>query len=179
MLEPRHDAALEQYVKREWGMPSPATPYLASCPWVVRALVRLGFDHGLLLRLDLDFADLVALVVCQEHSCRFCYAAHRALLRFQGMSEARVQELEGRLSRSDVEPRLVAALVFARRMSRSAPLICAEDRDKLFAAGSTARKNCASSRRLWPIWRLPTVSRPFRPSGPTASRKCRTAGSCA
>jgi alkylhydroperoxidase family enzyme len=51
------------------------------------------------------------------------------------MSESRLEELEDRLSRLDVAPRERAALAFARRMSRSAPLIGAEDRLRLTEAG--------------------------------------------
>lgn len=135
LLPARRDAALERFVRRETGVPSPMTRYLAGCPWLVRALVRLSYDRGLLLHLDLELADLIALVVSQEHSCRFCYAASRAMLRLRGMSESRMEELEGRLSRLELEPRQRAALAFARRMARSAPLVGAEDRERLAAAG--------------------------------------------
>lgn len=135
VVAPRRDPGLERYVRRQTGMPSPATPYLAACPWLVRAMVGLSYDHGLLARMDSELADLIALVVSQEHSCRFCYAASRALLRVRGMSESRLEELEDRLSRLDVAPRERAALAFARRMSRSAPLVGAEDLERLAAAG--------------------------------------------
>lgn len=135
VIAPRRDPGLERYVRREMGMPSPATPYLSACPWLVRAMVRLTYDHGLLTSLDAELADLIALVVSQEHACRFCYAVSRAVLRVRGMSEARLEALEDRLSRLDVAPRERAVLAFARRMSRSAPLIGAEDRGRLAAAG--------------------------------------------
>lgn len=140
MLPPRRDAALETFVKRETGGASPATPYLAACPWVVRAMVRLSFDRGLLVRLELQLAELITLVVSQEHSCRFCYAVSRAMLRIHGMSEARVEALEGRLSRSDFTPRENAALAFARRMSRSAPVVGARDRQSLRDAGFSSEE---------------------------------------
>ena len=135
VLQPRRDAALEGFVKRETGMPSPMTPYLAGCPWLVRAMVRLSFDHGLLVRLSSELAELIALVVSQEHSCRFCYAVSRAMMRIHGMSESRVEELEGKLGGAGLEPRQSAALAFARRMARSAPLVGAEDRERLLATG--------------------------------------------
>ncbi len=140
LLPPRRDAALESFVKREMGVDSPATPYLAACPWLVRAMVRLSYDRGLLIRLERELADLIALVVSQEHSCRFCYAVSRAMLRIQGMSEARVEELEGRLARSELTARQNAALVFARRMSRSAPPVGAADRARLAEAGFGAEE---------------------------------------
>lgn len=140
-LRPRRDAALEEFVKRETGVSSPMTPYLAGCPWLVRALVRLSVDRGLLIRLSSGLAELIALAVSQEHSCRFCYAASRAMLRLNGMSESRVEELEGILSRGGMEPRQSAALAFARRMARSAPLVGAEDRERLLTIGFS-REEC-------------------------------------
>src|SRR5262249_36779212 len=59
----------------------------------------------------------------------------RAMLRIQGMSEARVQELETRLADGDVEPRLAVVTAFARHMARSAPLVGDEERDALKKAG--------------------------------------------
>jgi AhpD family alkylhydroperoxidase len=135
VLPPRRDRALESFVKRETGVASPTTPYLAACPWLVRAMVQLSFNHGLLVRLRLELAELISLVVSQEHSCRFCYAVSRAVLRIHGMSEARVEALEGRLSRSEFTASDNAALAFARRMSRSAPLVGSEDRRRLIEAG--------------------------------------------
>ena len=68
------------------------------CPWVARAAVI--FNQRLAVHLDPQLADTIALVVSHENSCRYCYATVRVLLRVQGMSEERVQELEGpRVSR--------------------------------------------------------------------------------
>ena len=73
---------------------SPAIRYFVDCPWLARALVDLHPELGLLMHLDHHVADLVSLVVSQENSCRFCYAAVRAMLCIQGMSEARIQRIE-------------------------------------------------------------------------------------
>jgi AhpD family alkylhydroperoxidase len=135
LLPARRDAELERFVRQQTGVASPLTRYLTACPWLVRGLARLSYERGLLVHLDLDLADLIALVVSQEHACRFCYAVSRALLRLRGMSESRVEALEGRLSRMELEPRQRAAVAFARRMSRSAPLVGEEDRRRLAAAG--------------------------------------------
>ena len=61
VVPPRRDPGLERFVRREMGMPSPATPYLAACPWLVRAMVRLTYDHGLLAHVDSALADLIAM----------------------------------------------------------------------------------------------------------------------
>lgn len=140
VLPARRDPDLESFVKRETGVASPATPYLAACPWLVRAMVRLSFDRRLLVRLELELAELIALVVSQDQSCRFCYAASRAMLRIHGMSEARVEALEAKLGGTELTARQNAALAFARRMSRSAPLVGERDRRQLAEAGFDAEE---------------------------------------
>jgi AhpD family alkylhydroperoxidase len=73
--------------------------YFASVPWLARAVIDLHPEYGLLMHLDQTVADLVVLVVSQENSCRFCYAAVRGLLWAQGMSWARIQRMEQDLTR--------------------------------------------------------------------------------
>ena len=112
LIEPRPDRALEAYARRKQGVPQPSIRYFVDCPWLARALVDLHPELGLLVHLDLHLADLVSLIVSQENSCRFCYAAVRAMLRIQGMSEARIQRIEADLTRADLAPRPAAAMVF-------------------------------------------------------------------
>ncbi len=100
LIEPHRDRALEAYARRKQGVPNPTIAYFASVPWLARALVDLHPEYGLLMRLDHAVADLVALVVSQENSCRFCYAAVRAMLWAQGMSRARIQRMEQDLARA-------------------------------------------------------------------------------
>jgi AhpD family alkylhydroperoxidase len=135
LIEPRPDRALESYARRKQGLANPAIPYFAPVPWLARALVDLHPEHGLLMHLDLAAADLIALVVSQENSCRFCYAAVRALLRVQGTSEARIQRVEQDLTRADLPPRTVAAIAFARSQSRSGPSGARDAREALRRAG--------------------------------------------
>ncbi|HKY92405.1 MAG TPA: carboxymuconolactone decarboxylase family protein [Nevskiaceae bacterium] len=121
LLQPTRDVALERDLKRIGrGSPSPAA-YFMSCPWLARSCVRLNWDHGLLLEVDFMLSDLMILVVSQENACRFCYAATRMQMRMMGMDEERVQELERQLSADGLDPKTVAAVRFARRLSRSNP----------------------------------------------------------
>jgi AhpD family alkylhydroperoxidase len=135
LLEARPDRALEAYARRKMGVPHPAIRYYVEVPWTARALIDLHPDYGLLVRLDLNLADLIQLVVSQENSCRYCYAAVRAMLRIQGMSEARIQRLEGDLTRADLAPRAAAAMAFARSQSRSGPVAAHGARQALLGAG--------------------------------------------
>ena len=98
LVDPHPDRALDSYARRKFGIPVPSIRYFASVPWLARALVDLHPEFGLLIHLDPNVADLLILIVSQENSCRFCYAAQRALLWGQGMSEARIQRVEQELS---------------------------------------------------------------------------------
>ena len=135
LVEPHPDRALESYARRRWGVPSPATRYFVPVPWMARALIDLHPELGLLMHLDQDVADLVVLVVSQENSCRFCYAAVRAMLWVQGMSTGRIQRMEQDLTRLDLPPRTVAAIAFGRSQSRSGPPAARAAREALHRAG--------------------------------------------
>jgi AhpD family alkylhydroperoxidase len=121
LIEPTRDRALESYARRRQGIPNPVIGYFAPVPWLAHALIDLHPEYGLLMHLDDTVADLVALVVSQENSCRFCYAAVRALLWAQGMSLARIQRIEQDLTRADLPRRTLAAIAFGRSQSRSGP----------------------------------------------------------
>jgi alkylhydroperoxidase family enzyme len=120
LVDPHPDRALDSYARRKTGIPVPSIRYFASVPWLARALVDLHPEYGLLIHLDQNVADLLILVVSQENSCRFCYAAQRALLWGQGMSEARIQRVEQELS-AGLAPRAAAAIAFGRAQSRIGP----------------------------------------------------------
>ena len=57
------------------------------------------------------------------------------MLWSQGMSLARIQRVEHDLTRSDLPPRTVAALAFARRQSRTGPAAAREARQAIQSAG--------------------------------------------
>jgi len=135
LIEPRPDRSLESYARQRFGMPFPSIRYFTSVPWLARALVDLHPEYGLLMHLQQSVSDLLTLIVSQENSCRFCYAAVRAILRVQGMSEARIQRVEQDLTRADLPPRTVAAIVFGRSQSRSGPPAAREAREALRGAG--------------------------------------------
>jgi alkylhydroperoxidase family enzyme len=134
-LEHHRDRALEAYAKRRQGVANPAIGYFAPIPWLAKGLIDLHPEYGLLLRVEHELLDLVQLVVCQENSCRFCYAAVRAMLWAQGMSRERIERMEGDLTRADLSPRTRAAMLFGRSQSRSGPAEAPAARDALLRAG--------------------------------------------
>lgn len=135
LLEPAPDRKAEAALRRETGAAPGWIRYFLGCPWLPKAAIRLGIDNKLLVDLDFPTVDLIALVVSQENSCRYCYAVTRMALRILGMSEERMQQLEQRLASGELEPKAAAAIRFARRMTRASPLVTPQDLESLRAAG--------------------------------------------
>lgn len=138
LLEPRRDRDLERLSRNRLGVVMPALPYLVSRPWVARSLVTWQPECGLVSHLDLAIGDLVALTVSQQNACRFCYATTRTMLRILGLSESRVREIERQIATEDLDPRTLAALRYARTLSRAAPMPGAAERDAVLGAGFSA-----------------------------------------
>jgi alkylhydroperoxidase family enzyme len=134
LLEPRRDAELERWVRRELGMVPGFVPYLAACPWLVRALLDTALSERL-LHLDLELGELAFLVVSQDNSCRYCYAETRAILRLLGVPLRRIERMEQDLFTSEIGPGGRRALDVARRLSRANPLPSAADLAALEGAG--------------------------------------------
>jgi alkylhydroperoxidase family enzyme len=133
LVEPERSRELERFVKQRAGFAPSAIGYFAACPWIGRATVEMLLAER--VHIDHDLADLVALVVSQESSCRFCYATARLLLRILGMPEARIRTLEQDLETAQLDERTRLALDFARRLSRSNPLPSRADKKPLLEAG--------------------------------------------
>ncbi|MFI4931861.1 MAG: hypothetical protein ACHP83_16580 [Burkholderiales bacterium] len=137
-MEARHDRELEAYARRRMGLPNAAVRYFAAAPWVVHATVDLHPEFGLLMHLDQRTADLIGVVVSQENACRFCFAAVRAVMWFQGMDRERILRVEQEISRPDLAPQVRAALDYARKQSRSGPAGARAAWTALRAAGVSA-----------------------------------------
>jgi alkylhydroperoxidase family enzyme len=121
MVPSRPDREIDAYARKRMGLPNPALRYFAPVPWLARAVVDLHGEFGLLMHLEQRVADLVGMVVSQENSCRYCFAAYRAMLWLQGMDRARIERLERELSSGELPPRVRAAIALGRGQSRSGP----------------------------------------------------------
>ncbi len=135
LLERRPDRDLEAYARRRQGMSNPTVAYFAPTPWVARAAIDLHPEYGMLMHLEQHVADLISLVVSQENSCRFCYAATRAMLWAQGMSRERIERMEQDLAQAALAPRELAAIAFARSQSRAGAPAAEASRAALREAG--------------------------------------------
>jgi AhpD family alkylhydroperoxidase len=135
VLEPRRDPALEAHVRGVLGTVPSAVPYFTAAPWVVRSMVSLGDIGAPLAHLEYVLADLIALVVSQDNSCRYCFAAQHVLMRVHGLPPARIRQIEQDFLEAEIDPRSKLALDFARRISRASPMVSAPDAAPLRAAG--------------------------------------------
>jgi AhpD family alkylhydroperoxidase len=135
VLEPRRDRDLEAYVRRELGTVPSAVAYFTPVPWVVRSMATFAPSGSPLLHIDSVLPDLVGLVVSQDNSCRYCFGVQRLMLRIHGISDARIRQLEHGFIEAEIDPKLRAALDFARRLSRASPVVSEVDTSALRAAG--------------------------------------------
>ena len=135
-LPPTRDPEFERELRAmNGGLLPPGTPYFLHCPWLARAALHFDWLKGRLAHLPLDFGEQIAVVVSQDNSCRYCFAAHRLLLRFAGVPEPRIRRLEQDLLTADLRPAERAGLEFARRVSRAGPVVGPEEVEALRQVG--------------------------------------------
>jgi uncharacterized peroxidase-related enzyme len=135
LLERRHDPDAERRFRRATGRPLGGGAHLLGVPWIEEALLAFSLDLETRVALDAELADLAGLVVSQDNSCRYCFAAMRAFLRILGMPAEKITRLERDLLTADFSPRDRTALRFARRLSRSDPICGADEMRALREAG--------------------------------------------
>lgn len=121
-------------VKRATGGIVPTWAHrLASAPWVVRAFART--NEAELAYMPPVLWGLIAFVVSQDNSCRYCYGATRAILKIVGYSDDVIDRLERDVSLAEISPANLAALRFARRLSQANPRPTPHDVAALVGAG--------------------------------------------
>jgi alkylhydroperoxidase family enzyme len=135
LLEPRRDPELEKRIRKQSGRVPGAVAYFSGCPWAPGEIAALSRSLLTQVHVDPDIADLAGLVVSQDNSCRFCFAAQRTLMQILGVPRARIARLEQDFLTAELEPRQRAALNFVRRVSRSNPLPSEADKKPLRDAG--------------------------------------------
>ena len=135
LMEPRACPELERRFTRETGRPADIMRFVDGCSWLSEAVIRLHAQLETCVHLDPNLVDEAGLVVSQENSCRFCFGAQRAFLRILGMKESRITRLEQDLLIGDFTPSERAALEFARRITRSDPLVREGDLEALRREG--------------------------------------------
>ena len=125
--------ALQTEVRKAVGAVPGWLARLAPSPWLVRALceiIKHPFAHA-----PREVCELVALVVSQENSCRYCYGVQRAVFKIFGYRDAYLDALERDAQVSELTPAARAALDFARRLTRANPRPSGADFEALVRAG--------------------------------------------
>jgi len=135
LLEPRRDPTLERRFRRATGRPIGPVIYYSGTSWLDDTTLLFNVDVSKQVAIDSELVGLIAMIVSQDNSCRFCFAETRALLRILGMPERRIAQLEHDLLSEEFDDRERAALEFSRRFSRSNPPPDKRDIDALRAAG--------------------------------------------
>ena len=135
VLERRPDPALTRYVRREAGMVPDCLDYYSACPWVAHHFIYWSPTGMPLLTIELSLVEMISLVVAQDNSCRFCYAASRTMLRALGYGDETRRLLEQDVATAAFAPVTRAAVDFARRLSRANPLPGPEALAPLRASG--------------------------------------------
>lgn len=106
-------------IRRTQGMVPGWLTRLAPCPWLVHAVSDL--TAAPIAHLPMPLWDLSALIVSRDNSCRFCYGAQRAFLEMMGYGDDDLDRLERDVHGAGLAPADVAALDFARQVSRANP----------------------------------------------------------
>ncbi len=167
LVEFRSDADVERRFRDATGRAAGPVLGFLDAPWLVDTLIVLSARLLTRVHLDRELTDLVGLVVSQDNSCRYCFAAQRAVLRILGYPEKRIVRLEQDLMIGDLGAPEKAALEYARKLSRSNPLPGPDDIARLRTSGFTdpAIRELVSLAALHTFFnRLATISA-LRPDG--------------
>ena len=135
LLEPVHNPAAERALRKALGVVPPGFTYFLDSAWGPAAAIAFDLGHLPLRHLSSKVAEMVALVVSQDNACRYCFNMTRGVLGILGFSDARIRRLEEDLRTAELDAAELAALQFARRVSRAAPPVGLSDVAPLRALG--------------------------------------------
>ena len=108
----------------------------APLPWLREACFAFRNCKPVAMPEHLFF--VVAMVVAQENSCRYCYGKNRAVLKILGRSEAFIDGVERDLRVAELDEREGALLAFCRNLARSRPRPARAEREPLIQLGYSA-----------------------------------------
>lgn len=112
-------AAVYEEIQQAFGMVPNLFKTYAHFP----PLLRANWDKTKALMLGgslpRPLKECIAVVVSQANSCRYCVAAHSAMLKQLGFTDERIQAIQGDLDAAGLSRRDAAILSFARRATLS------------------------------------------------------------
>jgi alkylhydroperoxidase family enzyme len=135
LLEPVQNREAWRFLRKELGIVPPAWRYFLDSSWLIRAAARFDLACVPMLHVPVNLSEMLALVVSQESSCRYCYTATRSVMKILGFPAARIRRLEEDFLSADLTPREKTALEFARCVARAAPLATCTEAQPLLDAG--------------------------------------------
>ncbi len=138
LLEPHPDPEMTRYIRGRIGQVPDYLDYFTPVPWVARLCLYFHLPSLGLVHIDARLGELISLVVSQDNSCRYCFAAGRAFLHILGLPAASIRAVEQDLLTAHLDRREQLALDFARRLSRMSPPPAPREMDALRAAGWSA-----------------------------------------
>lgn len=129
------DPALAREVRKQLGFLPDYFDYFTVCPWVARQFAYWDLTNTPILSLPPRLVEMIDLVVAQDNSCRYCYAATTFLLRALGFDDAAIRAIEQDVTTAALPPATRAALDVARRLSRANPMVGSDELAALAAHG--------------------------------------------
>lgn len=164
-------AAVYEEIQQAFGMVPNLFKTYAHFP----PLLRANWDKTKALMLGgslpRPLKECIAVVVSQANSCRYCVAAHSAMLKQLGFTDERIQAIQGDLDAAGLSRRDAAILSFARRATLSPLDITDADVEELGLTEAETWKcwgswSCSplttSSWTPWPSRSTSDVPRPHR-----------------
>lgn len=123
--------ALLDGVHKSFGMTPNLMRTLANSPAALQAY--LGFLQALAgTKIDAEAREAIALAVAGENHCDYCASAHSAIGRLLGVGD---DELARNLAAESADPKLDAALKFARALVVERGWVSDDEVERLRAAG--------------------------------------------
>ena len=129
------DPAWEAEVASRGGRPNTVDLRTAPLPWLREFCFSARTYFYSVAVMPERLFPMVAMVVAQENSCRYCYGLNRALLKILGYSEAFIDGVERNMRVAELDEREHAVLAFCRNLARSRPRPARSEAEALINLG--------------------------------------------
>ena len=129
------DPAWEAEMKSRGGRPNNVDLRMAPLPWLREFCFSARTYFYSVAVMPERLFSMVAMVVAQENSCRYCYGLNRALLKILGYSEAFIDGVERNMRVAELDDKESAVLAFCRNLARSRPRPARSEAEALIKLG--------------------------------------------
>ena len=129
------DPAWEAEMKSRGGRPNNVDLRTAPLPWLREFCFSARTYFYSVAVMPERLYPIVAMVVAQENSCRYCYGINRAVLKIVGYSEAFIEGVERDMRVAELDEKERAVLAFCRNLARSRPRPARSEAEALIKLG--------------------------------------------